>query len=155
NRRDAENYLARLRDVAGQIDVGIARAKDAASRGFLMPDFITRAAIGQFDRLLEKASAERVLVPSLAERAAKVQELGEGDRQALVAYGEKIAREPIFPAFGRARALLQQQLPETGSDAGLWRVERGAEAYACALGFFTTVPLDAREVHQTGLFEVA
>jgi uncharacterized protein (DUF885 family) len=52
NRRDIENYLARLELVAGQIDEGIAQARDAATRGFLMPDFITVSAIGQFDRFL-------------------------------------------------------------------------------------------------------
>src|SRR5258708_7403087 len=48
NKRDVENYLARLALVAGQIDDGIALAKDAAARGFLMPDFITKSALRQF-----------------------------------------------------------------------------------------------------------
>jgi len=155
NRRDAENYLARLRLVADQIDEGIAQAKDAAERGFLMPDFITRSAIGTFDRFLENGSAQNVLVTSLDERAAKVEELTVADREALVASAEQIVRETILPAFERARALLQEQLPRTGPDAGLWRLPRGAEAYAFALGYFTTVPLEPREVHQIGLSEVA
>jgi uncharacterized protein (DUF885 family) len=155
NRRDAENYIARLGEVAAQMDEGIAQAKGAAGRAFLMPDFITRSAIGQFDRFLEKGAAQNVLVTSLSERAADKEGLAASDREALVASAEKIVRETIIPAFERARALLQEQLPQTSSDAGLWRLPRGNEAYAYALGYFTTTTLDAREIHQIGLFEVA
>lgn len=127
NRRDAENYLARLGEVAGQIDEGIAHAKDTAERGFLMPDFITRSAIGTFDRFLAGGPAQNVLVTSLDQRAAKVQELAAADRQILVGSAEKTVRESFIPAFERARALLQEQLARTGEDAGLWRLLRGEE----------------------------
>jgi uncharacterized protein (DUF885 family) len=155
NQRDAENYIARLRQVAGQIDEGIAQARDAAERGFLMPDFITRSSIGQFDRFLTGEPAENVLVMSLDERAAKVKGLAEADRKGLVALAEQIVGKEIIPAFQRARALLEEQLPRTTPDAGLWRLSRGKEAYEFALAHFTTTKLDAEEVHQTGLREVA
>ncbi|MFZ5496210.1 MAG: DUF885 domain-containing protein [Verrucomicrobiota bacterium] len=155
HRRDIENYLARLALVAGQIDEGIAQAKDAATRGFLMPDFITRSALGQFDRFLADEPAKNVLVTSLAERAAKVGGLSAEDRAAFTAAAEKTVRESVIPAFIRARALLQEQLPHTTADAGLWRLPDGDQAYAAALGYYTTTSLTAQEIHETGLREVA
>jgi uncharacterized protein (DUF885 family) len=155
NRRDAENYLARLGEVAGQLDEGIAQARDAAERGFLMPDFITQSAISQFDRFLSDQPARNTLVTTFGERAAKVTDLTGTDLEKLVASAEVIVREQILPAFQRARALLQEQLPRTDPDAGLWRLPRGDEAYAFALTHSTTTKLDAWEVHQTGLREVA
>jgi uncharacterized protein (DUF885 family) len=155
NRRDIENYLVRLGQVAGQIDEGIAQARDAATRGFLMPDFITRAVLGQFDRFLEGAPAKNVLVASLDERAAKIESLSAEDRAALVAEAETITAGTILPAFQRARALLQEQLPLANSDAGLWRLPHGDEAYAVFLGYYTTTNLGPREIHETGLREVA
>lgn len=152
NRRDLENYLARLELVAGQMDDGIALARDAADRGFLMPDFITRSVIGQFDRFLAGEPAQNILVTSLDERAAG---LAVADRAAFVAAAEQTVRAFIIPAFTRARALLQEQLPRTTADAGLWRLPRGDEAYARALGFYTTTSLGAREIHEIGLREVA
>jgi uncharacterized protein (DUF885 family) len=38
NRRDIENYLARLELVAGQLEEGMHQAKDAAARGFVLRD---------------------------------------------------------------------------------------------------------------------
>src|SRR5258708_7678883 len=67
NRRDIENYLTRLKLVAGQIDEGIAQAKERAARGFLPPDFILKSTIAQFDRFLEPKPSENVLVTSLVE----------------------------------------------------------------------------------------
>lgn len=155
NRRDIENYLARLVLVAGQIDEGIAQAKDAAIRGFLMPDFITKSALGQFDRFLGDAPAKNVLVASLDERAAKVEGLSAGDRAAFVAAAEQIVAADIIPAYQRARALLQEQLPLTTSEAGVWRLPHGSEAYATQLAYFTTTNLTPQQVHETGLKEVA
>ncbi len=155
NRRDIENYLARLELVAGQVDDGIALARDAAGRGFLMPDFITRSALGQFDRFLEGAADKNVLVTSLATRAAKVGDLTAVDRDAFVAAARETVATAVIPAFARARALLQEQLPRTTADAGLWRLPDGDKAYAAALSFYTTTDLTAREIHETGLREVA
>ncbi len=155
HRRDIENYLARLELVAGQMDEGVAQARDAGTRGFLMPDFITRSALGQFDRFLGDTPAKNVLVTSLAERAAKVTDLTEIDRAAFVASAEKIVAAAVIPAYQRARTLLQDQLPLTTADAGLWRLPRGDEAYAVRLGYYTTTNLTPQQIHATGLREVA
>ncbi len=155
NRRDIENYLARLELVAGQMDEGIAQARDAAARGFLMPDFITKSAIAQFDRFLADAPAKNVLVASLDERAAKLPEVTAADRAAFAAVAEKIVTASIIPSFQRARALLQEQLPLTNDHAGLCWLPGGDAAYANALGRHTTTSLTPAQVHEIGLKEVA
>jgi uncharacterized protein (DUF885 family) len=155
NRRDIENYLARLELVAGQIDEGISQAKDAASRGFLMPDFITKSALGQFDRLLTGEPARNVLVSSLNERAAKLKDLPAEERAKFVAAAENTVGKSVIPALQRAQALLKEQLPLTKSDAGLWRLPGGDKAYANALRRYTTTESTPEEIHEIGLKEVA
>jgi uncharacterized protein (DUF885 family) len=155
NQRDIENYLARLDLVAAQMDDGIALAKDAAARGFLMPDFITKSALGQFERFLSEAPTKNVLVASLDERAAKLKDVTAAARAAFVAAATKTVGEHIIPAFRRAQALLQAQLPLTTSDAGVWRLPGGDQAYANALRRFTTTTMTPDEVHALGLKEVA
>jgi uncharacterized protein (DUF885 family) len=77
------------------------------------------------------------------------------ERAAFVATAEKITAEQIIPAFRRAQALLQEQLPRTTSDAGLWRLPGGDKAYANALRRFTTTDMTPDEIHALGLSEVA
>src|SRR5579862_6197526 len=62
NQRDIQNYLARLILVAGEMNEGIAQAKDKAARGFLPPDFILKSTIAQFDQFLQGTPSENVLV---------------------------------------------------------------------------------------------
>jgi uncharacterized protein (DUF885 family) len=155
HRRDVENYLVRLNLVAAQMDEGITQAAEAATRGFLMPDFITRSALGQFERFLADPPAKNVLVASLAERAAKLKDVTVEERTAFVAAAEKTVGEQIIPAFRRAQALLQAQLPLTKSDAGFWRLPGGEQAYANSLRRFTTTTMTPEEVHALGLREVA
>jgi uncharacterized protein (DUF885 family) len=155
HRRDIENYLARLELVAGQMDEGIAQARDRGERGFLPPKFILTSTLGQFDRFLEGTAAQNILVTSLAERAAKLTDLSADDRAAFLTAVEKTVQAQVIPAFERARALLAAQLPAAADDAGLWRLPGGREAYAAALRTYTTTDLSAEEIHAIGLAEVA
>ncbi len=154
NKRDIGNYLVRLDLVAAQVDEGIAQSQEAATRGFLMPDFITKSSLGQFERFLGDAPAKNVLVASLEERAAKLTDVTPDERAAFVATAGKIVSEQIMPAFRRAQALLQEQLPRTTSDAGFWRLPGGDQAYANALRRFTTTTMTPEEIHALGLKEV-
>jgi len=155
NRRDIENYLARLDLVAAQIDDGIALAAEAAARGFIPPDFIIKSALGQFDRFLAGEPRANVLVASLDERAAKIKNLSADDRAAFVATAEKTVAASILPAFHRAQALLQSQLPRATDHAGLCWLPGGDAAYANALRRNTTTDLTPQQVHELGLKEVA
>ncbi|MDI1337328.1 MAG: DUF885 domain-containing protein [Lacunisphaera sp.] len=155
NKRDVENYLARLALVAGQIDEGVKQATDAATRGFLMPDFITQSTLGQFERFLADAPAQNRFVASLDERAAKLKDVTAEERAKFVAEAEQITTAQIIPAFQRAQAMLQAQLPKTTDHAGLCWLPGGDAAYANALRRNTTTDLTAAQIHELGLQEVA
>ncbi len=155
NRRDIENYLARLDLAAAYIDEGVVQARERGERGFLPPRFILTATLGQFDRFLAEAPASNVLVASLDERIAQVEGLSGEDRAAWVAAAEKTVRTAIIPAFQRARALLESQLPASTDAAGLSRLPNGDQAYAAALRQYTTTDLTAAQIHAIGLEEVA
>jgi uncharacterized protein (DUF885 family) len=154
NPRDIENYLARLRLVSRELDLGIAESRKQESMGIVLPRFLLQAVLGQLDRLLEPAPASNVLVTSLGERAARLPNLSAADRAASLAEAETIVREAVVPAFRRVRALLAAQVPNAKDDAGLWRLPHGAEAYASALQGNTTTNLTADQIHATGLREV-
>ena len=155
NRRDVENYLARLSLVAAQMDEGSAQAKERAAQGIVPPKFIITSTLSQFDRFLGGEPRQNILVTSLDDRAAKLSDLPAADRATLVASAQKIVTEAILPAFRRARALLESQLSTASDDAGLWRFPGGDRAYADALRRMTTTDLTPDQIHALGLKEVA
>ncbi|HEY4301665.1 MAG TPA: DUF885 domain-containing protein [Candidatus Didemnitutus sp.] len=154
NRRDVENYLARLGQVAGQIDEGVAQARDAAGRGFLMPRFIITASLGQFERFFAGGPSANVLVASLRKRMAAVKSLTDDDRTKFAAEAQAMVADSIIPAFHRAEALLQSELPLATDDAGIWRLPHGDLAYADALHRLTTTDDTAAQIHEIGLTQV-
>jgi len=155
NRRDVENYLERLRAVAGEMDTGIADARDAAARGFLMPTFITQASIGQLDRFLAARPVDNVFVATLAQRMARLKDLPPADQARFEAEATLIVDRSVIPAFQRTRELLQEQLPRTTNDAGLWRLPGGDKAYANRLKQMTNTDYTPQQIHDLGLKEVA
>ena len=154
NRRDIENYLARLELVAAQMDEGVAQAKDKASRGFVPPKSILVSTIAQFDRFLAGPARANVLVSSLEERAAKLEDVSPENRAAFVASAEKTVAGAVIPAFQRAQALLQAQLPTADEAVGVSRFKGGDRAYVQALRQLTTTDYTPAEIHAIGLKEV-
>jgi uncharacterized protein (DUF885 family) len=155
NRRDIENYLVRLQAVAAKMDTGIVQARGAAGRGILMPTFITQASIGQLDRFLDGAPENNVLVSSLVQRMGGVRDLPADEQSTFAAQAGAIVKQSIIPVFQRTRTLLQEQLPHTTNDAGLWRLPNGDKAYALALRQMTSSEYTPQQIHQIGQQEVA
>ena len=155
NRRDIENYLVRLNAVAGKMDTGIVQARGAGANGILMPTFITQASIGQLDRFLDGAPEKNVFVASLVQRMANVKDLPAADQAKFAADASAIVKQSIIPVFQRTRALLQEQLPKTTNDAGLWRLPQGEKAYAVLLRQMTSTDYTPQQIHEIGLQEVA
>jgi uncharacterized protein (DUF885 family) len=155
HRRDIENYLVRLNAVASKMDTGLVQARGAAANGILMPTFITQASIGQLDRFLDGAPENNVFVASLVQRMANVKDLPATEQARFAAEATAIVKQSIIPVFQRTRVLLQEQLPKTNNDAGLWRLPNGDKAYAVLLRQMTSTDYTPQQIHEIGLQEVA
>ncbi|SHN42422.1 Uncharacterized conserved protein, DUF885 familyt [Duganella sacchari] len=155
NRRDIENYLVRLKAVAGKMDTGIVQARGAAGKGILMPTFITQASIGQLDRFLDGTPENNVFVASLVQRMGSVKDVPAEDQAKFAAEATAIVKQSIIPVFQRTRTLLQEQLPRTNNDAGLWRLPNGDKAYAVMLRQMTSTDYTPQQIHEIGQQEVA
>ena len=156
NRRDVENYLARLARVGPCLDEGIAEAKSAAAAGVIPPKFILERTLGQLDGFLKDPAENNVFVKELGEQIDKLgAAIPAADRAQFVAAAEQEVRATVLPAFVRVRALLAAQLPAATDDAGAWRLLRGGAFYANSLASMTTTRMTPREIHAIGLREVA
>jgi uncharacterized protein (DUF885 family) len=155
NERDADNYLARLRQVAVRMDEASERAAQISEQGILPPRFIVDATIAQMRSFVAAPARQNPLVMTFEQRMAAVSTIAASRREALAADAERIVDRDVYPAWRRALTLLDGQRPRTTDAAGLWRLKDGDKAYAAALHLHTTTDLTADQIHDIGLRQVA
>ena len=152
---DAENYIARLGALAGKLDQASAGMRERAAQGIRPPAFILTETTEQMRRFMQPEPAANILVTSFAERVQKVDKLGPIQIAQLTARARRIVTDSVYPSYRRAIDGLTTISAKSGSDAGLWRLPRGAEAYAFYLHRYTTTDMTADQIHRQGLSEVA
>jgi uncharacterized protein (DUF885 family) len=152
---DAENYVARLEQIAPRMEEATAEARRLAGRALLPPRFIIRATLAQMQQFVAADPPRNPLVASFVSRMAAATAIPEARRETLRAAAETLVRSQIYPAWQTAIELIQSFETRATDDAGLWRFEQGAAVYADALRRFTTTTLTADRIHDIGLREVA
>ncbi|MEO8051812.1 MAG: DUF885 family protein [Acidobacteriota bacterium] len=154
NQRDAENYVAALGQVSTRMDEATAESRRLAAKIVIPPKFILDATIKQMQNFSDPSPGQNPFVVIFAQKmeAAKIPEVR---REALRSEAEKIIGAQVYPAWKNAITTLQSQLPRSTGDAGLWRLQGGADAYKYFLRRYTTTDLTPDEIHRIGLNEVA
>jgi len=152
--RDAENYVASLAQVATRMEEAAAEARRRAANGVLPPNFIIRATITQMRGFIAPAPVQNPFVATFAQKMAAISALSDQQRAQLQAQAEQIVQSEIYPAWQKAIALLESQLPSATDDAGLWRLKNGAAAYAFFLHVATTTDMTPDQIHEIGLHQV-
>jgi uncharacterized protein (DUF885 family) len=145
----AEAYLTRLRRSGVWFDQLGERLRAGARKGRLPVAPLVEQAITWAEGVLAAPAPEPVLSPRPPrgwDRAAA----WESERRA-------VAEQVVKPALARWVALIRELLPRArpSGQAGLVHLPGGAADYARAVRIYTTLPLRAEELHQTGLDHVA
>jgi uncharacterized protein (DUF885 family) len=154
NEQDAVHYVAALGQVVARMDEAIAAARRLSARNVIPPKFILQATIKQMQSFAGVTPAQNPFVVVFGQKMQAVTSISDTRRAELLAKAEQIVNEQVNPAWRKAIALLESQLPRSKDEAGLWRLKGGADAYASSLRRFTTTNLTADEIHQIGLREV-
>ena len=132
----------------------MAESSRRAAKGVLPPSFILRATIAQMRGFIAPAPAQNPFVATFAQKMAAISALSDPQRSQLQARAEQIVQSEIYPAWRKAIALLESQLPSATDDAGLWRLKDGAAAYAYFLRRSTTTDMTPDQIHELGLRQV-
>jgi uncharacterized protein (DUF885 family) len=153
NEKDAMNYVVALGQASTRMEEAIAESRRLAAKNVIPPKFILDATIKQMQGFVDAAPAQNPFVVIFAQKmeAAKVP---ESRREALRREAETIVASEVYPAWKKAIAALETQLPRSTDDAGLWRLKGGADAYAYFLRRYTTTNLTPDQIHEIGLREV-
>jgi uncharacterized protein (DUF885 family) len=145
----AEAYLTRLRRSGVWLNQIGERLQAGAGKGRLPVAPLVEQAIAWAEGVLAAPSIGAVLSPRPP---------GGWDRAA--AWEEErrtVADEVVRPALERWVATISELLPRArpSEQAGLVHLPGGREDYARAIRIYTTLPLSAEQLHQTGLDQIA
>ncbi len=145
----AEDYLTRVRGAGDWLDQVGERLRAGAGRGRLPVAPLADKAVSWVETVLAAPDNSPVLAPEPPPGWDRA-DAWQAERRAAV-------REVIQPALGRWADTVRELLPRArpAEQAGLHWLPGGDADYARAIRLYTTLPLTAQELHQTGLDHVA
>jgi uncharacterized protein (DUF885 family) len=135
-----ERYVARLSGMPAFYDAAIEVMHEGVSDGVTAPRIVVERAIGQAERIVEAGVDGS---PALAPLGGDE----DGSRGAVA----RAVEASLLPALERYVEALRDYLPSATETLGLHALPGGDAMYAAQIISWTTLPLDAREVHELGL----
>jgi uncharacterized protein (DUF885 family) len=133
-----ERYEARLRAVPEYLESCAEIARESIASGVTSPRVVTERAVAQVERLLALAPEDSPALMPLRD--------GAPARERVTA----LIRDVVDPAYARYHDVLRDYLPHATTTIGVSALPGGDEIYGAAIHAWTTLPLDAREVHDIG-----
>ncbi|MBS0393769.1 MAG: DUF885 family protein [Proteobacteria bacterium] len=151
--RDYDAYLARLAAIPDYFAQNIANMRAGAAEGFTLPGEILPGIQAVIDAQ-QYASAEESPfyapfrhIPETLDAAARAR-LQQAARQTITSQ--------VLPAYARFRRFFAEEYaPRARRTIGARDLPDGERYYAALVRFFTNLEVTPREVHETGLREVA
>ncbi len=141
---DFDNFVSRLHGYTGYMAANIELLREAEASGLTAPRIVAERTIAQLERMLA-IPIDQAIVPSMI----RVSE--EDDREEI----RRIVEREVYPAD---RAFLDElkgsYFEKTRTEPGLWSAPNGEEIYRTEMLRWTTLVLDPREVHESGLAEI-
>ena len=155
---DAEAYVERLRGLDTYLDQAIAEARDREARGVLPPRWVFPYVINDARNITRGApfgpGPDSALFADFKAKVGKL-DAPAAEKARLIEAARRALLEDVRPAYGRVIALMQDQAKRAGTDDGIWRFRDGAAQYAALLRYYTTTDLNADQIHDLGLAQVA
>jgi uncharacterized protein (DUF885 family) len=155
SRKDCDYYVMRLDALPKKFDQFLDGLKIREQKQILPPHFVVEEVLKEMTEFIGKPASENILATSFKTRAAKIDKLTEADRADFQARVEAAITTKVYPAYQKLIGYLQEILPKTTTDDGVWKLPDGDAYYAYQLHENTTTSLKPNEVHELGLREVA
>ena len=153
---DAANYVARLTafsEACNQVMHSVALRRD---EGVLLPAFLTEQIIGDCQRVIaDLREPQSSMLGKDFQSKLSAANLASTSCRSLTAACEQALAEQVRPAYLRLAAFMQTLLEEAPDQGGACSLPDGQAYYRACLRWETSTDLDARQIHELGLREVA
>jgi len=148
---DWRNLVSRYRAFETQMKDYVDALSRGQEAGYSAPKIAVERVHGQLEDLLGGAAEDSVFY-KLADQIPE----DIADREAIAAELKAAAIEKVLPALDSMRRYLAETaLPKAREEAGMWANPGGDEAYRYLVKRHLGKALDAQEVHDLGLSELA
>lgn len=151
----AEDYVARLRQVALKFDQLIELLNTRERRGIVAPRFIFEWSRYLMQSYVNASADEHAFYGSYKSKLSSVPGLASSDRETLLAQSRTAIRCHVIPAYEKLDQTLARLQGSAPSEDGVWQFDQGEAYYAQALRHHTTTEMTADDIHELGLQEVA
>ncbi len=156
---DAEAYISRLRKMPVLMRQLVKKLETREALGIIPPQFVFPMVISDSRNIISGIPFDDTdrSSPLWEDFKTKVNDadFGEEDTERLLGEGKLALVDSVQLAYGLLIAKLESLQEIAGTDDGVWRFARGAQFYDYALQRTTTTDMNAEEIHDLGLREVA
>ena len=153
NELDARHALARLKAMPQRIAQDLFWLREGKRVGWVTFKASLSQVPDQIDKLLAKPLTEQ---PLLAPFTHLPEDIPLERRTALQDEAATVLQTQVVPAFVELRkAIVDELLPASPEDGAMSAYPDGVEVYKLFVRGSTTLPLDAKAVHEIGLAEMA
>ncbi len=151
--QDFEVWLQRLRGLPHYLLQYETLLHDAALAGRTQPRLLMARIVPQLDLQVVDEPEQSPFFSAFRQLPPRI---GGAEAARLRASACQVIREQVLPAYRKFRRFFSEQyLPACRETVGISDRPDGADYYANRIAFHTTTTLDAEQIHQIGLDEVA
>lgn len=152
NAAEYRRYIARLRDIPRYFGEHIANMRAGLARGFSVP----RVSIEGRDATIVPFAVEGEDNPLFGPFKDMPTTIPEAERTALRVEANAAIREAAIPAYRDLLAFIRTEyLPRARTTLGATQMPDGEAYYRAQIREYLTLDMSPREIHETGLREVA
>jgi uncharacterized protein (DUF885 family) len=150
--KDYDDWLARLRALPEYLEQTTALMRTGVEQKILLPEIVLQRIPAQIDhQIVDDPKASPFYKPF----GHFVGSIDEVDRRRLAATAEQVIAAEIVPGFRHFKEFfVNEYLPASLEEVGIWQLPDGEEMYRFAVRLHTTTDMTPEEIHELGLSEV-
>ncbi|WP_116770612.1 DUF885 domain-containing protein [Maribacter litoralis] len=150
---DYNNWLSRLEDFITFIDTAIEKMKVGMDSGVVLPKVLTLKMLPQVRSFIDVPLEENLFFQPVMNFPDGISDV---DMDILKSNYEDFIQEKLSPKYKELNAFLTDEyLPACRDTDGLLDLPNGNETYQYLIKLHTTTNMNANEIHELGLSEVA
>ncbi|MBS0420539.1 MAG: DUF885 domain-containing protein [Proteobacteria bacterium] len=153
--RDIRNYISRLNAFERKFGQLLEGLELRQSMGVVPPKFVIERVLAEMRAFIAVPVRENILYTNLRDKMGHLGTLTPADRARRLGEAEQAIEQKVYPAYARLIAWFVALQPRVSEDYGVWKLPEGDSYYDHLIRSHTTTSLNAEEVHNIGLGEVA